>query len=68
MGNLEWHKDTRYQSAYYADNGDLRHEVYYDSALRMWTAVVKDSQGNQIGNAAYYPTLKIAKSHTESTL
>lgn len=30
--------------------------VWYDQNLRLWTAVYKDSAGNQVGNAGYGTT------------
>jgi hypothetical protein len=30
-----------------------RIDSFYDSSLRLWTATVKDEDGNQIGDACY---------------
>jgi hypothetical protein len=39
----------------------LKHVVWYDHDERMWVSQWKDGNGNQVGNANWYPTKALAK-------
>jgi len=36
-------------------------EYWYDRILRLWTILLRDAEGNQIGNAEYEPRILEAK-------
>ena len=46
---------------YKVNIGALKFTYYYDRSLKMWTIIMRDAIGNQIGNADYAPTKDIAK-------
>lgn len=39
----------------------MRPDIWYDRSIRIWVLQWKDSEGNQIGDAEYYPSKKLAK-------
>ena len=38
---------------------------WYDRSLRLWTITLRDQHDNQIGNALYAPTRKLAVKNAE---
>lgn len=41
-------------------SGPIVADVFKDADLRLWTLLWKDTQGNQVGHAEYYPTKALA--------
>lgn len=42
----------------------MKQDVWYDRSQRMWCSQWKDADGNQIGQAEWYPTKALALDDT----
>ena len=45
-----------------------RIDSFYDRSLRLWTALIKDADGNQVGEAEYSPREDTAVTNARSTI
>jgi hypothetical protein len=43
----------------------LTYDTFYDRSLKLWTALLKDAEDNQVGTAGYGVTKKDAKEDAE---
>jgi hypothetical protein len=43
----------------------MKREFFYDRQFRVWVGLVKDREGNQIGDAEYFPNKILAQKWQE---
>ncbi len=58
-----WLKKAKLASKKIFDS--LTFDTFYDRSLRLWTALLVDTDGNQVGSAGYGVTKKDAKEDVE---